>query len=94
MADDLSAAELAALALVDGTHIQPPMAPEVEMRLRELFLIERREWPNGPMWRTARGKAIGALARKIRLAFQSLGFAFQFLGVRCQRFPIAVQRHH
>jgi hypothetical protein len=55
MANDLSAAELAALALVDGTHTQPPMAAEVALRLRELFLIERRDWPNGPMWRTARG---------------------------------------
>ena len=24
-------------------------------RLRELRLIERREWPNGPLWRTTRG---------------------------------------
>ena len=43
MANDLSAAELAALAAVDGTHTQPPMAPGITMRLRELFLIERRE---------------------------------------------------
>jgi hypothetical protein len=55
MANDLSVAELAALAAVDGTDTQPPIAPEVAMRLRELFLIERREWPNGPMCRTARG---------------------------------------
>jgi len=31
------------------------MLPEVKKRLTDLLLIERREWPNGPLWRTARG---------------------------------------
>ncbi len=32
------------------------MPPEIEARLRALRLIERREWPNGPLWRTTRGE--------------------------------------
>jgi hypothetical protein len=52
----LTAAELSALGAVDGTRAQPPMLPEIKRRLSALFLIERREWPNGPFWRTARGE--------------------------------------
>jgi hypothetical protein len=53
----LTAAELAALrALIDGDRNQRRMSPEIRERLSELRLIERREWPNGPPWRTARGK--------------------------------------
>jgi hypothetical protein len=55
----LTAAELAALrALVDGDRNPRRMSPEIRERLRELRLIERREWPNGPSWRTARGKRL------------------------------------
>jgi hypothetical protein len=53
---DLTAAELAALkALIDGD--QPPrrMSHKILDRLSALRLIERREWPDGPRWRTARG---------------------------------------
>ncbi len=51
----LTAPELSALASVDGTHTQPAIPPEVASRLRDLSLIERREWPDGPLWRTASG---------------------------------------
>jgi len=51
----LTAAEFAVLEAVDGTRHRPPMLPEVKKRLTDLLLIERREWPNGPLWRTARG---------------------------------------
>jgi len=47
--------ELAALAAVDGTPTQPKMLPEIKSRLIGLYLIERREWPNGPLWRTPKG---------------------------------------
>jgi hypothetical protein len=51
----LTKAELTALAAVDGTPSQPQMLPEIKSRLIGLYLIERREWPNGPLWRTPRG---------------------------------------
>ena len=51
----LTKAEYAALAAVDGTQTQPPMTPAIQSRLSLLRLIERRSWPNGPLWRTARG---------------------------------------
>ena len=51
----LTAAELAALSAADGTPTQPRMSPEIEIRLRELRLIERREWPDGPLWLTTAG---------------------------------------
>jgi hypothetical protein len=51
----LTDAEFAALAAVDGTRTQTPMPPEIEARLKDLGLVERREWPNGPLWRTAVG---------------------------------------
>jgi hypothetical protein len=55
----LTAAELAALrALVDGDRNQRRMSPEIRQRLSDLRLIERREWPDGPPWRTARGKRL------------------------------------
>jgi hypothetical protein len=31
------------------------MLPEIKSRLMGLYLIERREWPNGPLWRTPKG---------------------------------------
>jgi hypothetical protein len=46
---------LTALAAVDGTLTQPDMSPEIRQRLHNLGLIERRTWPNGPLWRTAFG---------------------------------------
>jgi hypothetical protein len=55
---DLTAAELGALrALIDGRR-QPSMSREIKQRLSELHLIERREWPYGPPWRTALGKRV------------------------------------
>ena len=55
----LTAAELSALgALVDGDRRQRSMSAEIKKRLSELRLIERREWPNGPFWQTARGKRL------------------------------------
>jgi Spy/CpxP family protein refolding chaperone len=54
---DLTDAERAALtALIDGDRSPRRMSPEIQERLSELRLIERREWPNGPHWRTNRGK--------------------------------------
>jgi hypothetical protein len=51
----LTKAELTALAAVDGTATQPKMLPETKARLIGLYLIERREWPDGPLWRTPKG---------------------------------------
>jgi hypothetical protein len=51
----LTKAELTALAAVDGTPTQPEMVPEIKSRLIGLYLIERREWPNGLLWRTPKG---------------------------------------
>jgi hypothetical protein len=51
----LTTAEFAALSAANGSRNQTRMPPEMERRLRELRLIERREWPNGPLWRTAAG---------------------------------------
>jgi hypothetical protein len=51
----LTKTELAALASVDGTPAQPGMLPEIKSRLMGLGLIERREWPAGPLWRTPKG---------------------------------------
>jgi hypothetical protein len=31
------------------------MLPEIKQRLVDLYLIERREWPGGPLWRTGLG---------------------------------------
>ena len=51
----LTPSEFIALSTIDGTRTEARILPEIAKRLRDLFLIERREWPNGPMWRTARG---------------------------------------
>jgi hypothetical protein len=51
----LTKTELTALAAVDGSSAQPKMPPEIKSRLMGLYLIERREWPNGPLWRTPKG---------------------------------------
>ena len=51
----LSDAELKVLAAVDGARSQPKMPAEIEVRLRDLGLVERREWPNGPLWRSVAG---------------------------------------
>jgi len=50
----LSDAEREALAAADGTRTQPKMPAEIEARQLP-GLIERREWPNGPLWRTPAG---------------------------------------
>jgi hypothetical protein len=44
--------ELAALGAVDG------MRAAIKARLIELRLVERREWPNGPLWRTTAGNRL------------------------------------
>jgi hypothetical protein len=51
----LTKTELTALMAVDGTPAQPEMLPEIKSRLIGLYLIERREWPDGPLWRTPKG---------------------------------------
>jgi hypothetical protein len=51
----LTKAESTALAAVDGTPAQPKMLPEIKSRLIGLYLIERRAWPGGPLWRTPEG---------------------------------------
>jgi hypothetical protein len=51
----LNKSELRALAAVDGTRAQPEMSRETRLRLYDLGLIERREWPNGSLWRTDLG---------------------------------------
>jgi hypothetical protein len=61
MANDvvLSADELRALrALIDGDRRQRAMPRKIRARLSALRLIERREWPNGPPWRTALGNRL------------------------------------
>jgi hypothetical protein len=56
--------KLAALAAIDGRLEQPAMAPAIEARLSLLRLTERREWPNGPLWRTALGDRLVREARR------------------------------
>ena len=51
----LNKSELKALVAVDGTRAQAEMSPEIRLRLYDLGLIERREWPNGSLWRTDLG---------------------------------------
>jgi len=51
----LTTAEFAALAAVDGTRAQPKLPSGINARLSALHLIERREWPDGPLWRTTIG---------------------------------------
>jgi hypothetical protein len=55
----LTTDELAALRAVDGSRTQPPIPAEIETRLAELRLVERRQWPNGPLWRTTAGNRLG-----------------------------------
>jgi hypothetical protein len=45
-------------ALVDGDRAQRRMSPRIYERLTALGLIERREWPDGPPWRTNRGNRL------------------------------------
>jgi len=47
--------ELATLAEIDGTWAKSHIASGTKTRLSDLHLIERRSWPNGPLWRTASG---------------------------------------
>ena len=54
----LTKIELAALRSVDGTAAQPQMPPEIKARLLGLYLIERREWPKGPLWQTPKGNRL------------------------------------
>ena len=56
----LSDDELTALAAIDGTRGQPAMKPALEARLSLLRLTERREWPNGPLWRTTKQTPLSA----------------------------------
>jgi hypothetical protein len=51
----LTDAELAALAALDGTQAHSRMRTAMKARFAELGLVERREWPNGPLWRSAAG---------------------------------------
>jgi hypothetical protein len=54
--NDLTQAELAALAAIDGTTAKSSRIPAaIKARLSELRLVERREWPDGPLWRTPKG---------------------------------------
>ena len=32
--------------------------PEIKARLIGLYLIERREWPKGPLWQTPKGNQL------------------------------------
>jgi hypothetical protein len=55
----LTAAERGALrALIDGDRRPRQISHEILDRLSELRLIERREWPDGPRWRTALGNRV------------------------------------
>jgi len=59
--------ELGALrALIEGDRRQQPIPTKIRERLSELRLIERREWPDGPPWLTARGNRI--VRESLRLA--------------------------
>jgi len=42
------------------------MPTKIRERLSELRLIERREWPDGPPWLTARGSRV--VRESLRLA--------------------------
>jgi hypothetical protein len=54
----LTDAELGALAAVDGTHARSRMPAAIRTRLAKPGLVERREWSNGPLWRTAAGDRV------------------------------------
>ena len=51
----LTEADLAALAAVDGTPVGAQMPAAIKTSLAQLGLVERRAWPNGPLWRTPAG---------------------------------------
>ena len=51
----LTDAELVVLTAIDGSLARSRMPAKIKARLTELRLVERREWPNGPLWRTAAG---------------------------------------
>ena len=51
----LTDGEFVSLVAVDGSPARSQMPPEIKARLTELRLVERRAWPNGPLWRTAAG---------------------------------------
>ena len=51
----MTKAALAALTKVDGTPEGSDMPAVIRTRLTELKLVERRAWPNEPLWRTAAG---------------------------------------
>jgi hypothetical protein len=51
----LTKAEYTTLAAVDGMQTQPTMPAALQKRLSLLGLIERRQWPKGPLWRSAIG---------------------------------------
>jgi len=54
----LTAAERGSLAaLIDGDR-RKQMSAGIRKRLSDLRLIERREWPDGPPWRTALGRRL------------------------------------
>jgi hypothetical protein len=50
--------ELAALTAVDGTHAGSRMRAAIKARLTELRLVERLQWPNGPLWRASAGNRL------------------------------------
>ena len=51
----LTDGEFVSLVAVDGSPARSQMPTEIKARLTELRLVERRAWPNGPLWRTAAG---------------------------------------
>jgi len=59
----LTKAELAALAKIDGTQKGSDMPAAIKARLTKLKLVERREWPNGPLWRTTAGNKVSRANR-------------------------------
>jgi hypothetical protein len=58
MEPTLTKPELAALAKVNGTKEGSDMPAAMRRRLTKLELIERRGWPNGPLWRTTAGNKL------------------------------------
>jgi hypothetical protein len=54
----LTKAALAALTKVDGAPEGSKMPAAIKTRLTQLKLVERREWPNGPLWRTTAGNKL------------------------------------
>ena len=54
----LTKAARAALTKVDGTPEGSEMPAAIKTGLTQLKLVERREWPNGPLWRTPAGNKL------------------------------------